>query len=33
MLIIEITAPHMHRTPEPGLYNVPLLRFAPHTPR
>ncbi|MGH3897447.1 MAG: PPC domain-containing DNA-binding protein [Pseudonocardiaceae bacterium] len=27
MLLVEITTPTMHRTPEPALYDVPLLRF------
>ncbi|MCP2298332.1 putative DNA-binding protein with PD1-like DNA-binding motif [Nocardia amikacinitolerans] len=27
MLVIEVTAPQMQRTPQPDLFDVPLLRF------
>ena len=29
MLVIEVTNPPMHRTPDPDLYDVPLLQFVP----
>lgn len=29
MLLIEVTSPQLIRTPEPDLYDVPLLRFVP----
>ncbi|WP_249643759.1 PPC domain-containing DNA-binding protein [Nocardia sputi] len=29
MLVIEVLTPDMTRTPQPDLYNVPLLRFGP----
>ncbi|MGI9000235.1 MAG: PPC domain-containing DNA-binding protein [Pseudonocardia sp.] len=30
MLVIEVTAPQMHRVRQPDLYDVPLLRFDPN---
>lgn len=33
MIVHEITHPAITRTPEPDLYDVPLLRFAPGTPQ
>ena len=27
MYVVEVIGPQMHRVPEPGLYDVPLLRF------
>lgn len=29
MLLIEVLTPRMNRTPQPDLYDVPLLRFGP----
>ncbi|MGH3977939.1 MAG: PPC domain-containing DNA-binding protein [Pseudonocardiaceae bacterium] len=30
MIVIEVAAPQMHRVRQPGLYDVPLLRFGPN---